>query len=265
MIQPSSDPGSSSDGGTVAPVGSVSAGSPSSASTSGVSSGAIAAASAAEKRGDDEQPHVRKRCPALDERRTERARRVGRRPVERNADEVDDGQHQADRQPGKARCSRTTGDEQHHDDEQEGEDHFEDERAEHVDRDTPVVGTERASVVHDVTGRGHEFEQQRTDDGSDHLCDPVRTRFACAEMPPRSSTPSVTAGLTWQPDTGPIEYASASRTRPKVKATPAAPMVSIPKQPTQRRRKRGSPFLCPRQELRAKLDTRMPPRIGWDL
>ena len=40
-----------------------------------------------------------------------------------------------------------------------------------------------------------------------------------ALMPPRSSTPSVTAGLTWQPDTGPIEYASASRTRPKVKAT----------------------------------------------
>src|SRR5262249_48934950 len=45
---------------------------------------------------------------------------------------------------------------------------------------------------------------------------------------PDSSTPRVTAGLTWHPDTGPIVYANANSTSPNANETPTAPIRSMP-------------------------------------
>ena len=48
----------------------------------------------------------------------------------------------------------------------------------------------------------------------------------CRSMRPASSMPSVTAGFTWQPEIGPMAYASASITKPKVSAMPSVPIYS---------------------------------------
>src|SRR3954453_18656523 len=47
-------------------------------------------------------------------------------------------------------------------------------------------------------------------------------------MPPESQTPRVTAGLTWQPEIGPMADARASSTSPKASATPTTPDRSPP-------------------------------------
>ena len=47
-------------------------------------------------------------------------------------------------------------------------------------------------------------------------------------MRPVSSAPTVTAGLTWLPETGPIRYTSASSVRPNAKAVTTTPAATLP-------------------------------------
>ena len=47
-------------------------------------------------------------------------------------------------------------------------------------------------------------------------------------MRPASRAPIVTAGLTWQPDTGPIRYTSESSVRPNASAVATTPAATLP-------------------------------------
>ncbi|GAA3071548.1 hypothetical protein GCM10020000_65220 [Streptomyces olivoverticillatus] len=46
----------------------------------------------------------------------------------------------------------------------------------------------------------------------------------CRVMRRSRSMPKVTAGLTWQPETGPSAYTRAIRVKPKASAIPSTPM-----------------------------------------
>ena len=46
-------------------------------------------------------------------------------------------------------------------------------------------------------------------------------------MRPANRAPTVTAGLTWEPDTEPIKYTSASRVRPNASAVATTPAATL--------------------------------------
>ena len=92
---------------------------------------------AADQRRDDEQPDVASALPPANSAGPERAGRVHRRAVERDADQVDGGQREADRQAGEARRGRPAGHQQDTATKHEGEQHLEDERPAHADASAP--------------------------------------------------------------------------------------------------------------------------------
>src|SRR3954454_17331071 len=82
------------------------------------------------------------------------------------------------------------------------------------------------------------------------------------EIPRDSSTPRVTAGFTWQPETGPRAYARASSTRPKARATTTGPPVLMPAtaEPTPTRTSSAVPTNSASSWRRRVGDIRGPPR-----
>ena len=132
----------------------------------------------ADQGGEQEQPDVGQRLTAGEQRRAERPGGVHRRAGEGDADQVDGGEAQADRQSGEARRRRLAGDQQDHRDEGEGQQRLEDEGAAQADRGAVVVGPERSRLVGDVPeSAGQELEDRRTDDAAGELRDPVVGRL----------------------------------------------------------------------------------------
>jgi hypothetical protein len=107
---------------------------------------------------------------AHEQRRAERAGRVHRCAVERDADQVDSSQGEPDGETGEARCSRPPGDQQDHGDEHEGQQHLEQERPAGADRRSVVVGAERTGLVgHVAEAAGEQLQQGRAGDATGEL------------------------------------------------------------------------------------------------
>ena len=96
-----------------------------------------AADDAADEQHDPEQPELRERRAANDQRRPGRARRIDRRIGDRNAHEVNQRQAKADRQWGEA--GRRLAVRRAHDDEQEQHGHYDfGQQRRHADRSGPA-------------------------------------------------------------------------------------------------------------------------------
>ena len=91
----------------------------------------------------------------------------------------------------------------------------------------PAVGAQ-AGDGPVIEGRGAERgpEHQRTDESAGELGDPVADRLGQRDAPGEQG-PTVTAGLTWLPDIGPIMYTSASRVRPNASAVTTTPAAKL--------------------------------------
>ncbi|MPL92899.1 hypothetical protein SDC9_39023 [bioreactor metagenome] len=132
----------------------------------------------ADQRRDDEEPQLRERRAADEERRPDRTRGVHRNAGDVDADQVDAGEGEADGKAGKARRRTGAGHAEDHGDEEEGRHRFKDQRSAHriaaivAGAETILAKPIRRDRVIGLAGGDH-IDREGADDRAENLCDDI--------------------------------------------------------------------------------------------
>jgi hypothetical protein len=161
------------------------------------------------QRRDDKQPHLSQRSRLgthANDGRTERARRVDRNARHVDPDNMDSDQRQPDSQAGELRGSTLLRRAENADQKQKGRDDLEDESREHI---VLAEVTWAPAILSQTSGPACRFtgEDNVKDDCAGNCAQDLRNDVrnkTLVVMRPATSTPKLTAGLTWQPEIGPI-------------------------------------------------------------
>ena len=188
----------------------------------------------ADQREDDEHPQLTERVGVGvgEDRRRQAARRVDAGVVDRDRHEVDDGERDAGDQPAEPGREPPPGRRQH-DEHEQGREHDLDDDRRAEPAEAVAVPAVRREACRAPSRRGRwrcrrsrPRRRCRRAPGR-----PTRTRRGAASILRASSIPSVTAGLMWQPLTGPITYAIDQQGEGRTRARPRG---------CRSRRRRGS-------------------------